>query len=267
MELHFRKWVNTNAVLVLIAVITGPFGTFDTLGTWERLGYWLLVIVGVGFFMNLMVILALRRRPLGPVATLIRMGGATVIAGLPSAMVVLGVESVFRGISPSVDFALRLWLMTTMIGFIVVTAEYRSHLSGTPTQCTKLAVRGPDAAKSPPVPEAAPPLPVLFLRNLSPELGGKLVSLSIEDHYLDVVTEAGRERILKRMADAVAELDGYPGMQIHRSHWVALDAIERLARDGRRVEAVLKDGRRLPVSRPNMAALTEAFAALKDGSA
>jgi DNA-binding LytR/AlgR family response regulator len=51
------------------------------------------------------------------------------------------------------------------------------------------------------------------------------------------------------MGDAVAELSGYPGLQIHRSHWVAIDAVDGLERENGKTYALLRDGRKLPVSR------------------
>ena len=45
------------------------------------------------------------------------------------------------------------------------------------------------------------------------------------------------------------------GVQIHRSHWVATAAAERLERNGRRMEVVLRDGRRLPVGETYKAAV------------
>ena len=59
------------------------------------------------------------------------------------------------------------------------------------------------------------------------------------------------------MADAIAELDGIEGAQVHRSWWVAKDAVAEIKRADRRVTLVLKDGAEAPVSRPNISALRE----------
>jgi DNA-binding LytR/AlgR family response regulator len=67
-----------------------------------------------------------------------------------------------------------------------------------------------------------------------------------------VTTTAGRALVLLRLSDAIAEAEGVPGLQIHRSHWVTLAAVARVRRDGARVLLVLKDGRELPVSRTFM---------------
>ena len=63
-----------------------------------------------------------------------------------------------------------------------------------------------------------------------------------------------------RMADAEADLTGYPGMRVHRSHWVAFDAVERLERDGNRWTAHMAGGGSIPVSRDLAPTLRDALA-------
>jgi DNA-binding LytR/AlgR family response regulator len=72
----------------------------------------------------------------------------------------------------------------------------------------------------------------------------------MQDHYVEVTTSRGSAMVLIRFSDAVGELAGYPGAQVHRSHWVASGQAKRLLRDKDRRMIELVDGRRLPVSRP-----------------
>ena len=71
-------------------------------------------------------------------------------------------------------------------------------------------------------------------------------------------TALGSELILLRMRDAVAELEGIDGAQVHRSWWVARDAVEDVKRDGRNLRLVLPDGLEAPVSRTRVTELKEA---------
>ena len=71
----------------------------------------------------------------------------------------------------------------------------------------------------------------------------------MEDHYIRARTKQGDTLILMRMADAVAELEGYKGLQVHRSWWVALDAIEKSSKDKRRHILHLHGGIEAPVSK------------------
>jgi DNA-binding LytR/AlgR family response regulator len=49
------------------------------------------------------------------------------------------------------------------------------------------------------------------------------------------------------MKDALAELDGADGMQVHRSYWVARDAIKASQRKGRKTLLVLNYGLHVPL--------------------
>lgn len=97
--------------------------------------------------------------------------------------------------------------------------------------------------------QPSPPAGYLFLRRLPPQLGQNLTCLQMEDHYLRAFTDKGNALIRVRFRDALAELDGYPGLQVHRSWWVALAAIESVKRDGRRHAAYLRGGLQAPVSK------------------
>ena len=70
-----------------------------------------------------------------------------------------------------------------------------------------------------------------------------------EDHYLRLHTSQGQDLILMRLADAVAELEGIEGAQVHRSWWVAREAIAESRRGDGRATLTLKDGSEVPVSR------------------
>ena len=82
-----------------------------------------------------------------------------------------------------------------------------------------------------------------------------IFALSSEDHYLRVHTSAGEALVLMRLYDAIRELDGIEGSQIHRSWWVARDAVADIARGDGKVDLVLKSGLRAPVSRRYQKAL------------
>ena len=87
---------------------------------------------------------------------------------------------------------------------------------------------------------------------LSPEKQGKLLLLKSELHYLKVVTDQGSGLILYNLADAVAQLPERSGLLVHRSYWVAFDAVDELIRRGRQGELRLKNGQMVPVSRSKL---------------
>lgn len=97
------------------------------------------------------------------------------------------------------------------------------------------------------LPAAASPR---FLERLPLKMrGAEIWAVEAEDHYLRLHTSKGQDLILMRLADAVAELEGIEGMQVHRSWWVARDAIVDARRGDGRATLTLKDGAQVPVSR------------------
>ncbi|HEY9219110.1 MAG TPA: LytTR family DNA-binding domain-containing protein [Phenylobacterium sp.] len=105
---------------------------------------------------------------------------------------------------------------------------------------------------------AAGPEPAKFLERLPLKLrGAEVWAVESEDHYLRLHTSKGQDLILMRLADAVAELQGIEGDQVHRSWWVARDAIVGARRGDGRATLTLKDGSEVPVSRTHAGKLRE----------
>jgi DNA-binding LytR/AlgR family response regulator len=102
---------------------------------------------------------------------------------------------------------------------------------------------------------AAPPK---FLDRLPLKLrGAEIWAVEAEDHYLRLHTSKGQDLILMRLADAVTELEGIEGARVHRSWWVARDAITDARRGDGRATLTLKDGAEVPVSRTYAGLLRE----------
>jgi DNA-binding LytR/AlgR family response regulator len=76
-----------------------------------------------------------------------------------------------------------------------------------------------------------------------------VIALQAQDHYLRVTTRSGSTLVLYRFSDALREMEQTEGIRVHRSHWVARSALQRLvARNGRHF-LLLSNGERIPVSR------------------
>jgi len=104
-------------------------------------------------------------------------------------------------------------------------------------------------AQQPFDPTLEPDPETLFQRRLPLEKRGCLIRLEAQDHYLNVVTKAGSALLLMRLQDAVEALAGLQGLQVHRSHWVALSAVAAHRRDKGRDFLVLTNGDEVPISR------------------
>ena len=72
--------------------------------------------------------------------------------------------------------------------------------------------------------------------------------LKAEEHYIRIFVQDREELVLYRFSDAVAEMGPSLGCQVHRSYWVAFDAIERVETEERKLTLYLKSGQAVPVS-------------------
>jgi len=115
------------------------------------------------------------------------------------------------------------------------------------------------AGQAPTLPPAALTKPsVPFLDRLPANIGRELLAMEMQDHYVMAHTAMGSSLILMRMRDAIGELPGIDGAQVHRSWWVARDAVRGVNREGRNVRLVLARGIVAPVARSQIGALQEA---------
>ena len=99
----------------------------------------------------------------------------------------------------------------------------------------------------------APPLPEaeakLRSRLSARRRSARLIALEADDHYVRVHTDSGIELLTLRFSDALEELCNAHGYRVHRSWWVAADAIRsaRWRRGSGTLE--LEDGSMVPISR------------------
>lgn len=97
--------------------------------------------------------------------------------------------------------------------------------------------------------EEEPVPPARLLRRIGNDEATKVWRMTVRDHYVDVYTDAGKHSLLMRFSDAIDELEGIEGLRVHRSHWVATEAIGSVERDSGRIFIRLLSGDTVPVSR------------------
>lgn len=230
-----RFWATFGAV-VLIFWVTGPYGTAERLAAVPRLGFW-LVLHAVAWGIAVVTIGVVNALLAGRIPSLLRrMALGTVIAGIPVGLATEAISLLTFGGAPTLStiaesIATGLLLSALFCGLTVMTMSSRQAEAPSPA----------------PVPEERSDVPLL--RRLKPENRGPILHMSVADHYTEVTTSRGRELILLRFSDALEELGGTEGLQVHRSHFIADSHVERLLRGDGRLAVLLKDGREIPVSR------------------
>lgn len=206
----------------------GPFGTFSELMSGERYAYWigltlLMWLQGVAMFA---LIAGLRWPHVTKVIT------AGVLAAVPTAFEVAWAEMLLRverDLGPVDLLAIFGDVALLSVPLLLLTHALRMPTSPLATEA------GPSVA----------PLEALL------DLGktGPLLAVGSEDHYLRLYSDKSDQLVAMRFADALATLAGENGMQVHRSWWVAADAVDAIRRAGDGLELTLRNGLKVPVSR------------------
>ncbi|MFN3512879.1 MAG: LytTR family DNA-binding domain-containing protein [Phenylobacterium sp.] len=219
---------------LFIALVAGLFlawsGAFgmDRLPLGGRLAYWLPLMVLGSVWGGVAARLAFGAEPDGS-----RLWLRTLLAGLVIAGPFTGVVWIATTLALGVRFS-ALGLVSLFSSVLAISLVM--------TAINVLA-----ASRRTADPIAPPPR---FLERLPLKLrGAEIWAVEAEDHYLRLHTSKGQDLILMRLSDAVAELEGIEGAQVHRSWWVAREAIVDAARGDGRAVLTLKDGSQVPVSR------------------
>lgn len=239
--------------VAFVAIVVGPFGTYEAMTIWQRTVFWTLDILGGMLLVVPVVHVFCHSRLVAFIPPWPRFAIGVALGALPaSAYITVLYGSVGADLQITTPFPL-LFVQVTLFSCGLLIVEF----------VLWPMLFGPSDAQ-PAVPDAPPPRPepqrVPLSSRLPAELReGEILSISMQDHYSEVTTTRGAALILMRLADAMDLLDGCPGLRVHRSHWVALDAVETVEKNGRRMEVVLSDGRRLPIGNTYLKAVQNAL--------
>jgi hypothetical protein len=88
-----------------------------------------------------------------------------------------------------------------------------------------------------------------FLDSLEPPLDGSVCCIEAQEHYILVTTSTESRLVLHRFSDAVKQMPSALGMQVHRSHWIAHEAVKGVIVEGQSMKLKLASDKEVPVSR------------------
>ena len=225
------------AVTTLLFVWLAPFGTGQRFDLLARTFYaataitfnWLL---GVALVQTAGSMAASAGKPvwLGIVA-------GALAASVPGAGVVFLLEA-WLDEAPALAADLLYIYASVALVHVTLGLVMRRLLSTVPTSPPDTSSRANQASSAPP-----------FMARLPSRLGHDLLHLKMQDHYVEVHTTEGSALVLLRFRDALREVSALPGMQVHRSHWVAKHAVAKVRRREGRILLALTNGNEVPVSR------------------
>lgn len=230
-------YVVLGAVATLLAIL-GPFGTDRLLSFVEAYFYWLVIATGtysIGFLANVGTI---PRLPVGwnkfPKLVVVSLITGAIIIPFISLVSYVTFDDL-PAMTEWLTFAAEVFAITLIVNIILGIIGDR--------------VDGASVNSPPEAPTLLDRLP----------LGkrGAIVALSSQDHYTLVQTTKGQELVLIRLADAIREAEPTQGLQVHRSHWVALDHVSAARRDGGRAVLTLSSKTEIPVSRSFIGAVRD----------
>jgi hypothetical protein len=226
-----------NAQIALLGVgfvlgLSGPFETDAVMTLLPRVAYWVFVVAttfAIGSLASAISHALLRGKPFW-----LNMVCSSLLIGTSVALYMTVVNMLIFDLLPTDGIeVMQQWGV-----IVLISAAVQIGLNLTQTKAT-------------------PALPPLLDRIALPKRGA-LIALSAEDHYVKVTTVNGTDMTLIRLSDAMKEVGDTQGLQIHRSHWVALDQISDITRTNDRGTVTLSNGETRPISRSYMAAVREA---------
>jgi hypothetical protein len=273
-SLHAEAWLlrviaRAGLAMLFAALLAflAPFGTyrFDAIG---RLGYWTLQM-GAWLVLSLCASWLVERLPgLRSRRAAQRKIVATIVASLPMIVVTGFANNQMTGWQPSPDEVVELFLSILLIGGAYT---YLSDWLVGDHPITEI-VRSPLHAIIEPEPVAGvdpskEPVDTAFIDRLPAHIRHEILCLQGEDHYVRVHSRQGSAMVLMRFSDALRSIRHIPGSQVHRSWWVAADAVKEMRRAGRTAQLILSDGASIPVSQRYLADAVSSWGSLKSPAA
>lgn len=226
-------------LLTVLFAIAGPFGSYEAFSFASRLLFWgcvmwLVIVLAVGLWIAVGRILG--------TDDFLRTGVPT--AGLLSLFLCMPLHLLAAELLESASRpAPALWELAVFIFCFALGITALRHAM----------TQRPAAVAEPP--EETPDDTPRLLQRLPEEVRGPVLRMAVGDHYVHVHTTRGHATLLMRFSDAIAEMDGADGLQVHRSHWVAASAVTGAEREAGKTVLILSDGQRIPVSRSHLDAV------------
>lgn len=239
-------------VIGFVLGLFGPFGTFE-MAPAMRIAFWMVyTLLGYAIFRPVIAVGKWMSAALS-LPQIIGVGLALVVGAAPLTFMI---ALLFNGFDvgrtllssqlPSLYF--QVWLIGFLINGFFALAFPNKAEGVVPDPVLPPPATLPEPPKSePPTPSIKPATP--HFSDRLPAGFGPLLALKGEDHYVRAIGGQREELILIRLRDAIAELGEMPGMLVHRSWWVARDAVTSVRRDGRSATLILANGTQVPVAR------------------
>ncbi len=225
----------------IICAAIGPFGTYETDPLWFRMIFWggILLIATLYSLYCYHVSRVLRTDTNILKISIISITFFTLTY---SAFILILIHSIYEEPLPSN------LLIISIVGCVTATIAFVMYLwevNTAKTNTVALKINLGNHGQNP------------LLSRINVDMGSRLIRLTMRDHYVEAHTCNGMQLIHMRFSDAVNALDGFNGMQVHRSHWVNLDEVTKFLKQDGKMFFQMTDGAEIPISRSKMKHLKE----------
>jgi LytTr DNA-binding domain len=245
-----REWAIDLAIAAGIGVflgVLGPFGSYLSGPMEKRIGFWVGALV-IGFItFSLLVRWSIRFGRRFDIPDWLALAGAVALVSAPVSVIISAFAVWFWQDRWTLSAHWGMWYGETLV--LAEPMAFGLYFWSN---------RHGPAETQPPATARKTEQPSDFRDRLPPRLGRDLLCLQMEDHYVRAHTPLGSDLILIALKDALEELDGVEGLQVHRSWWVAREAVSEAVNDGRNLSLRLINGVEAPVSRASVAKLRAA---------
>lgn len=245
MKLYEDKAIVIVAALSAFLIASHGTTTVEFGGIVGSYFYWLVrIAIEVAFFIGVWTVI--RKYRANSLSSLLMFGLAVLVSHIPFVLtvtaldIVLGFPELGLDSAASIDqsrfgaFGLELlYLLDNHIIICLLVSLPRFYISALEVKNEKQSQVGSGT----------------FLSTIEPPLVGSVLWVEAQEHYVRITTDEESRMVLARFSDIVRELEHQDGMQVHRSHWVAREAIVKQEKAGQGVTLSLKTGDSVPVSR------------------
>jgi LytTr DNA-binding domain len=223
-----RWWARALSFAALVGALLallGPYGSYyNALSL--RLIDWIVILLLATVILGLAIPPLLRCGTWAGLPRPFVFVAALAVAAVPTAVIARTVSQFFwaRHVAEYrwTDWYLQTFLLTLIVIALWATVEIARSMS------RYEAAPAPTGSNAPP---------------------GDVICLQMEDHYVRVHCGTGSRLELMPLREAIRRYGGRQGLQVHRSWWVAGDAVAGVERDARNWRLRLRNGLVVPIAR------------------
>jgi hypothetical protein len=224
------RWFGVTIVAGALLAAVGPFGTYVNGGFIQRAGYWIAgMLLGLVLYGSALKIVT-KLIPSGHPMWWPSLIGAALLASVPEAMATrAGAFWLWPELAQLRLPLLQWFAQTAMIGLLAMLGAAFVLRRFAPTRQHKPVASVPFATDT-------------------VSLGGDVLALQMEDHYVRAHRPNGSDLIHMPLGRAIGRVE-VEGLQTHRSWWVARHAVVSVEGSARSMRLHLSNGLVAPVAR------------------